>query len=60
MSVCSYYALFKININHKWFNYNRMFVKATTGAALMQVRPEIGCMHAYEERGVIFHGWTFG
>ena len=33
MCACTYYALFKINA----FNYNKLIVGATTGAALMQV-----------------------
>ena len=32
MCACSYYALFKINA----FNYNKLIIGATTGAALMQ------------------------
>jgi hypothetical protein len=33
---CSYYALFKINFQAQAFNYNKLIVGATTGAALMQ------------------------
>ena len=40
MCACSYYALFKINIDNKYFqfNYNKLVAGATTGAALMQAR----------------------
>lgn len=44
MCACSYYALFKINIDNKYFqfNYNKLVAGATTGAALMQARRKRG------------------
>lgn len=44
MCACSYYALFKINIDNKYFqfNYNKLVAGATTGAALMQARGRRG------------------
>eukprot|EP00798_Chlamydomonas_sp_ICE-L_P014725 gene14725-20769_t len=36
MCACSYLALFRINIEHSWFSYNKLIRRATTGASLMQ------------------------